>query len=158
MTNTPPIYGPHLSFSPLFHPTACAGRLSHSPATSLQSLTQASWLSSGPCSWHGVSAIGNAYATVSDANDNTNWHRYYCPPSVAALATPSPAVAAPAFELVILATAPGSNNLPQVFYTVQEIEAHSLEDLELTRCTTSRKGYVYPEPSSASYCECTSLC
>ena len=48
----------------------------------------------------------------------TNWHLHHCPPSVAALVTPTPTVAAPSFELAILATAPDSNNAPQVFYTV----------------------------------------
>ena len=48
-------------------------RLAHCPATSLQALTQSSWLSSGPYVWYGILAIENPY---------------FRPPLVAVLATP----------------------------------------------------------------------
>ena len=91
-------------------------RLSHRPATSLQAIRQPSWLFSGPYTWYGVLAIGNVHFR----------------PPVVALATPTPAATAPSLELALSTTAPDSNNAPQVCYTAQEIEVHSLEDLELT--------------------------
>ena len=73
---------------------------------------------------------GNAYTVVSDPNVNINEHWYFRPPSFAAL--PTSAAAAPSLELALPTTAPDSNSALQVFYTTQEIEAHSLKDLELT--------------------------
>ncbi len=82
--------------------------------------------------WYGVSAIGNAYASSLDASANTNGHRYFRPPSVAALSSSTLVAVAPSVELARPTTASDSNNTPQVFYTVQEIEAHFLKDPELT--------------------------
>ena len=78
MTTTQLIYGYHLGFSLLFpHRLYRPRRLSNRLATSLQALTQPGCLYSGLYGWYGASGIENAYTTVSDANVNSNWHRYY---------------------------------------------------------------------------------
>ena len=101
MTKTPLKYGYHPCFSPSFYPTVCAGSTLARTAQLLlrKPLTQTSWLSSGPYAWYGVSTIGNAY---------------FRRPSVAALAIPTPATAAPSLEPALSTIAPDSNNAPQV--------------------------------------------
>ena len=72
--------------------------------------------------------IGNVYTTVSVAliGIGTSASFSYCarPPS------PTPAAAAPSLRQARPTTAPDPSNVPQVFYPTQEIEVHSLEDLE----------------------------
>ena len=52
--------------------------------------------------------------------------------SVAALATLTPAAAAPSLKLALPTRASDSNNASRVYRTDQEIEAHPPKDLELT--------------------------
>ncbi len=55
--------------------------------------------------WYRVSAIGNAHTPAPGANANTNGHRYFCPPSAAAIASPALADA-PSLELALIVTTP----------------------------------------------------
>ncbi len=48
----------------------------------------------GAYAWYCISAIGNAHTPAPGTNANTNGHRYFRPPSVAALARPALAAAA----------------------------------------------------------------
>ena len=90
MTEMPLTYGYHPGFSLSFFPTVCAGpavsrtaRLLlfnplHNPAGCPRVRTRGMGMGDRECD-----------TTVSDANVNTNGHRYYRPPSVAVFVTPT---------------------------------------------------------------------
>lgn len=114
------MYEYYPAFSP---PRRCSPAISR-PAQLLPYTTQIAVPS--PYAWYGVLAIGNGIHPSSDANGNNTGHRSFHPPLVAAFATPR---LLPSNWHYPQRRA-DSNNEPQGFYTVQEIETHSLKDLE----------------------------
>lgn len=94
-------------------------KASQQPAEIVQPLQSLIWLAS-PTQYRPSSSlvVGNATSACKQM-PSTHRHGYFCPLPSAVPAPPTLVAAAPSLE-----TAPYSNNTPQGFYTIQELEAH----------------------------------